>query len=671
MRGRIYQSLLFMGIAAVVLTFILSGILYYQGMQEQISHELGQVTTNMSGAISKERKGDSLDYLRWAFEKNGNEIHIVWLDTDGSVLYDSDNKDENYAASGEVKQAFAEGMGHEVHKDSFDKPKSYYAVKADDGTVLRLSSRRMVNYRGYSAYLPEILVFLLVFTVGCLAAAERETEKILKPFHLLGELVQRIMNGEKVKEVPAEYKELQPLIRKVEEQHDAIENYLEDIEEERNTIRIVVDTITDGIILLNAQKEIVDYNKTVEDTFHPNEDKRYRRVASLYHDEDWLRVIGKAYRTEGKQEYTMNLFGKPFRLVMNKIELADGETGLLIVLRDMTASYMAEKMRREFSANVSHELKTPLTSISGFAEMIANGMYQKPEDVRLFGSRIMNESQRMLTLIDTIMHLSKVEETETTITWKTISVDSLVRYAADLIQPQANAKGVSIHVDADTLYTYGNGALLSELVMNLLDNAVKYNNEGGHVSARLAPLEEDKMILTISDTGIGIPKDKQGRVFERFYRADESRNKSTGGSGLGLAICKHIVEKHKGELSIESVEGEGTTVTVILPRMSEADVNKEHAEALTAQKEAADAESGRLAAEEAEADRQEEIREIEAASGGKLTKPRHRKDKKVKKEKDKKEKEKKKSDKQDKQDSHKHPKVEKTEAAPKEEKKKK
>lgn len=646
MRGRIYKSLLFMSIAAVVLTFILSGILYYQGMQEQMSRELGHVTVNMSGAVSKERKEDSLDYLRWAFEKNEKAIHIVWLDRDGSVLYDSDNKDENYMASGEVKQAFAEGIGHEVHKDSFDKPKTYYAAKADDGTVVRLSSRRMVNYRGYSAYLPEILVFLFVFMVGCLAAAEKETEKILKPFHLLGELVQRIMNGEKVKEVPEEYKELQPLIRKVEEQHDAIENYLEDIEEERNTIRIVVDTITDGIILLNAHKEIVDYNKTVEDTFHPNEDKRYRRVASLYHDEDWLRVIGKAYRTEGKQEYTMNLFGKPFRLVMNKIELADGETGLLIVLRDMTASYMAEKMRREFSANVSHELKTPLTSISGFAEMIANGMYQKPEDVRLFGSRIVNESQRMLTLIDTIMHLSKVEETETTITWKTISVDSLVRYAADLIQPQASAKGVTIHVDADTLYTYGNAALLSELIMNLLDNAVKYNHDGGHVSARLAPEGEDKMLLTVSDTGIGIPKEKQGRVFERFYRADESRNKSTGGSGLGLAICKHIVEKHKGELSIESTEGEGTTVTVRLPRMSEVDVTREKAEALTAQKEAADAESGKLAAEEAEADRREELQEAADKAAGKPSKSHHHKDKKVKKDKEKKTK--KKSDKAEK-----------------------
>lgn len=633
MRGRIYKSLLIMGIVSVLLTFILSAILYYQGMQEQISHELGHMTATMSGGVSKEREEDSRKYLQWVFQKNQGDIHIVWLDTDGSVLYDSDNKDEDYMASGEVKEALEKGSGHEVHKDSYDKPKSYYAVRGDDGTILRLSSGRMVNYRGYSSYLPEISIFLLVFLVGCIAAAERETEKILKPFHLLGDLVQKIMEGEKIDEVPADYKELRPLIRKVEEQHNDIESYMEDIEEERNTIRIVVDTISDGIILLNEHKEIVDYNKTIEDIFHPREEKRYRRIASLYHDEDWLRVIGKGYRAEGKQEYTMTLFDKPFRMVMNKIELSDGQTGLLIVLRDMTSSYMAEKMRREFSANVSHELKTPLTSISGFAEMIANGMYQKEEDVRLFGSRIVNESQRMLTLIDTIMHLSKIEETETTITWKTVSVDSLVHYAADLITPQAQAKGVTIQVDTVPLYTYGNAALLSELIMNLLDNAVKYNTQGGQITARLAPSGDNQMILTVSDTGIGIPKEKQNRVFERFYRAEESRNKSTGGSGLGLAICKHIVEKHKGTMQIESVEGEGTTVTVILPKMSDIDVSKEHEEALTAQQEAEDAESGRLAEREAEEDRQETLASESPEEESKIDKIRHHKGKKLKKEK--------------------------------------
>lgn len=621
-----------MGIVSVIITFILSAILYYQGMQEQFSHELQHLNSVMAGAVSTDDEDRSREYLERIYDDNGRTIHIVWLDRDGAVIYDSDNKDEDYKSGPEVRQAMENGKGAAVHKDANDSPKSYYAQKAPDGSILRLSSARTVSYKGFSAYLPEIILFLLVFVVGCLFAAERETEKILKPFHLLGDLVQKIMEGQKVDDVPSDYKELNPLIRKVEEQHDEIQNYLEDIEEERNTIRTVVDTISDGIILLNEHKEIVDYNRKIEDIFHPAEEKRYRRIASLYHDEDWLRVIGKAYRTEGRQEYTMNLFDKPYRMVMNKIELSDGETGLLIVLRDMTASYMAEKMRREFSANVSHELKTPLTSISGFAEMIANGMYQKPDDVKLFGSRIVNESQRMLTLIDTIMHLSRIEETETTITWKTVSLDSLVHYAADLIEPQAKAKGVTISVDAEPLYTYGNAALLSELVMNLLDNAVKYNNEGGSVHATLKPAGDDKLELTISDTGIGIPKDKQGRVFERFYRAEESRNKSTGGSGLGLAICKHIVEKHKGTLSMTSEEGKGTTVTVILPRMSEADVTKETKEALTARQEAEDAESGRLAEQEAAEDQAAQSVVGEETENAKETKHLH-KAKKLKKDK--------------------------------------
>lgn len=635
MKVRIYRSLLLMGIVSVIVTFILSAILYYQGMQEQFSHELQHLNSVMAGAVSADDEEAGKAYLSRVYKDNDKTIHIVWLDRDGSVIYDSDNKDEDYASGPEVKEAMEKGKGDAVHRDANDNPKSYYAQKAPDGTILRLSSARTVSYKGFSAYLPEIILFLLVFVVGCLFAAERETEKILKPFHLLGDLVQKIMEGQKVDDVPSDYKELKPLIRKVKEQHDEIQNYLDDIEEERNTIRTVVDTISDGIILLNEHKEIVDYNRKIVDIFHPAEDKRYRRIASLYHNEDWLRVIGKAYRTEGRQEYTMNLFDKPYRMVMNKIELSDGETGLLIVLRDMTASYMAEKMRREFSANVSHELKTPLTSISGFAEMIANGMYQKPDDVKLFGSRIVNESQRMLTLIDTIMHLSRIEETETTITWKTVSMDSLVRYAADLIEPQAKAKGVTISVDAEPLYTYGNAALLSELVMNLLDNAVKYNKEGGRVHALLQPEGEDKLSLTISDNGIGIPKEKQDRVFERFYRAEESRNKSTGGSGLGLAICKHIVEKHKSTLSMTSEEGKGTTFTVILPRMSEADVSRETTEELTARKEAEDAESGRLAQQEAAEDRAAEMEE-QSEKGSQEEKRLHKakkmkKDKKAKK----------------------------------------
>lgn len=290
-------------------------------------------------------------------------------------------------------------------------------------------------------------------------------------------------------------------------------------------------------------------------------------------------------------------------------------------------------MRREFSANVSHELKTPLTSISGYAEMIANGMYQSEADVRVFGSRIMNESQRMMSLIETIMHLSKIEETETTISWKAVALDSLIRYAADLVMPQASAKNVTVHVEAEPLYTYGNAALLSELILNLLDNGIKYNNESGNILVKLAPEGEDKVILTVSDTGIGIPKEKQGRVFERFYRAEESRNQSTGGSGLGLAICKHIVQKHKGEMFIASEEGSGTTVTVILPRVADADVFKETEDFRAAQQEAAEEESACLEQPEQGQDEESKSRQDKKQGKPKKLKKEKTRDKKEKKDK--------------------------------------
>ena len=330
----------------------------------------------------------------------------------------------------------------------------------------------------------------------------------------------------------------------------------------------------------------------------------------------------------------MTLFEKPFRMVTAKTELVDGETGLLIVLRDMTAYHMAEQMRREFSANVSHELKTPLTSISGYAEIISKGMYQNTEDVKLFGGRILDEVNHMISLIETIMHLSQIEETETTIKWKTVEVSGLIRYAVDLVRGQAEKKNIELTMDVTPVYVYGNAALLSELAMNLLDNAVKYNKEGGKIHTTLAQ-EDDKMILCVSDTGIGIPKEKQNRIFERFYRGEESRNKATGGSGLGLAICKHIVEKHKGTMNISSIEGEGTTFTVVLPAMTDEAVSKEiHNEAF-AKEEASAGESGALAALEAEEMNQESEGKAEESVENKegKNKGKSKKEKKGKKEK--------------------------------------
>lgn len=592
MRDQIQKSLLLTGLISVLISFLVAGILYYQGIQAQALHEIQHLTEVAAEGLTGDRLRDTrfLESIRLDSQR---EMHISLFDETGRTLYASHPDADGGAEQEEIVEALAGGDGYAIRKANGGAPFSYSAHQAPDGSVLRLGVPRTAPTGILTPLLPELALFMIVFVLGCFVAAQRETEYVLRPLHKLGDLITDIMNGAPEPPIPGGYRELQPLVNKVREQKKEIENYMEDLEEERNTVRTVIDTISDGILLLNEQLEVIDYNRTARRIFKREDDILYRRVAVLYRDEDWLRAIGLAFEKEPSErnEYTMTLFGRPYRACMARIELADDSNGLLIVLHDLTASHTAEKMRREFSANVSHELKTPLTSISGFAEMIANGMYQSEADVKHFGSRIFEESRRMMALIETIMHLSKIEENQTTITWKPVDMSRAAQYAADLIEPQAAARHVTIHVDAEPLYVYGNSALLSELVMNCVDNAVKYNKEGGEVSVSVRSEGEDKVRLVISDTGIGIPREKQGRVFERFYRADESRNKATGGSGLGLAICKHIVTQHHGTIAIESVEGEGTSLEVILPRMSDDDVMREEAAANNAQAEAALAET--------------------------------------------------------------------------------
>lgn len=594
MREQIHRSLLLMGLISVVVTFLVSGILYYQGMQERALHEIHHISEIAADGMTGDIDRDTA-YLDTIRDKSNREIQILWVAGDGEVRYETKtSRDKDYMNQLEMREALQSGEGHSVRNDGEGIPMGYFAQKLDDGSVLRFAVQRSAPAGILSPLLPEILLFLVVFSVGCLAASEKETEYVLKPLRKVEGLISDIMEGAPERPIPGGYKELQPLVNKVREQKQEIQNYMDDLEEERNTIRTMVDTISDGIILLNDRQEIVDVNVRVREIFHKKDEVRFRKVAVLYHDEDWLRAVQLAYEKENRHEYTMTIGGRPYRASMAHIELSNGTKGLLIVLHDLTATYTAEKMRREFSANVSHELKTPLTSISGFAEMIANGMYQNESDVKLFGSRIFEESRRMMALIETIMHLSKLEESQTTITWKPVDMGAAARYAADLIEPQATQHHVTIHVDAEPLYVHGNQALLFELVMNCVDNAVKYNKEGGQVNVTVHGEGPDKVRVAVSDTGIGIPKDKQNRVFERFYRAEESRNKATGGSGLGLAICKHIVTQHRGTIDISSIEGEGTTIEIILPRMSDVDVEKEAAATSAAQLEAARAESGEL-----------------------------------------------------------------------------
>ena len=639
MRKQIQRSLFFMGLVAVLVSFLMSAVLYYQGMQQQRIHELEMTTYAASRALSEKNKEYSISYLKQLYKENNiSGIHIVWLNKDGQVLYDSAGPlDEDYIAQSEVKTGMEEGSSFSIHKSVNGIPKEYYTHKAPDGTLLRLSSVRSLNLSMFNGYIPGMILFIIVFSVGAVLVANKKTEEILSPLGDMSVVISRIMSGEKHVEIPGQYIELKPVLDTVKELHRQTDAYLENLEEDRKMMQAVQDSISNGLIVLNSQKEILDYNVKAARIFHIEGNRRYRKISVIFHDEDWLRAISRAYHNTKSQEYTMTLYDTPYMVLMTPLRLFDNENGLLIVLRDLSAQYAAEKMRREFSANVSHELKTPLTSISGFGEMIANGMYANEADVRMFGQRIYSEAQRMVTLINTILHLSKLEENDTTITWGMVNMEEVVKYVVDIISPQAHHRGVTVLSETEPVYVHGNHSLLSELLVNLLDNAVKYNRQNGQVSVKLSKTADNHMVITVSDTGIGIPKDQQNRVFERFYRVESSRSKETGGTGLGLAMCKHIISRHHGTVTLDSVEGRGTTITVTMPCLSAQEVSIEEGNAKAAHEEAEQAK--KLALEEERKKQEERIKEKQEALAKKkqeYSESAHEKKRKLKKSKSKK-----------------------------------
>ncbi len=630
MRIRIHRSFFFVGIVSVILTFLLSGILYYQGMQERAIHEIAHLTEVAGDGLTGNRQSD-LAFLEKIREKSVRPMRISWIAKDGSVILETKSiKTADYENTKEIREAKAEGRGEATRKNEEDQPVFYAAKLLPNESILRLSVPRTAPGGILSPLIPEIFLFFIAICVACYIVAQRSTESVLEPLRQVEDLISDIMAGVPEREIPGGYKELRPLVDKVREQKAEIQNYTEDLEEERNTIRTVVDTIADGIFLLNEDKEIIASNPMAAHLFGHTDSIRFRKIAALCHDEDFLRAVEMAYEKGGRQSYTMNIAAAPYRVSFVSIELSDDETGLLIVFHDLSPTYAAEKMRREFSANVSHELKTPLTSISGFAEMISSGLVRNETDAQMFAGKILDESHRMLGLIETIMHLSRVEESQTTITWKPVDLKGAAEYTADIIAPQAAVKNVTVRVEADPVSVYGNQSLLYELVMNCIDNAVKYNKEDGEVTVTLRR-EEGNAVLIVADTGIGIPKDKQGRVFERFYRVDESRNKATGGSGLGLAICKHIVTQHHGQIEIESTEGEGTKIIITLPAMTEEDLAREAAAKTAAQLDVIRAEQGEFdEAPESAGAETEEIPETESA----MDAEKKGKEKKIKQKKD-------------------------------------
>ena len=517
------------------------------------------------GSVEKKQLRDELELAAVAVEKNGTEYlsqlsseryRLTWIENDGTVLYDTVTDAEsleNHADRVEVKQALEYGEGESTRYSSTLMEKTmYYAQRLDDGTVLRISiSRATVGMIAVGMIQPLLIVLIVALILSGLLA-RRLSRRIVDPLNSL-DLEHPLDNDA--------YEELSPLLKRIYRQHVEIQTQLRELREKTDEFTQITGSMREGLILLDEHGSILSINAAAQTLFGADAQCVGRDFLTIERSHEISAAIQAAV-TDGHSEVRAERAGRVYQFDISRIESDGSARGSVILFFDMTEQQNAEKMRREFTANVSHELKTPLQGIIGSAELIENGMV-RDEDMPRFVGHIRSEAQRLVNLINDIIRLSQLDEGDE-MPHERIGLLSLSQEIAEDLGDAAKKKNVTLSVGGNEAYVFGVSRLLYEMIYNLCDNAIKYNREGGQVDINIDSVGGAAK-LTVSDTGIGIAPKHQARIFERFYRVDKSHSKATGGTGLGLSIVKHAVQYHGGTVSIESEENKGTRITVTLP----------------------------------------------------------------------------------------------------------
>lgn len=544
MTKKIFRSIFLVALAVLLASLaVIMGVLYGYFGDVQSS----QLKTALELASSAVEAG-GMDYLTGL---STGDTRLTWVAADGSVLYDSQSDAsamENHARREEIREAMESGQGESIrYSSTLTKQTVYHARRLSDGTVLRVSSSRMTMAALILAMLQSIFLVLAVALILSGVLAGRLSKSIVKPLSGL-DLDQPLQNDV--------YEELGPILSRLELAHRQIRRQSQELDARRKEFQTVVANMNEGLVLLNREGTVLSMNPAASAFFGIREDCAGKDFLSVDRDPALDDAIGLARET-GKSELSQTRGERIYRLRLSRV--ADG--GIVMLILDVTEKMAAEQARREFTANVSHELKTPLQSIMGSAELLENGLV-KPEDTGKFVARIREESNRLLALIDDIIRLSQLEE-QGQVPTEEFSLTALARRELGALESVAEARKVSLALHGEEVTVNGVPRLLQEILYNLCDNAIKYNVPGGRVDVTVAR-EEKSVVLTVADTGIGIPAEHLPRIFERFYRVDKSRSRSLGGTGLGLAIVKHAAEALGGTVSIQSTPGKGTTVTVRL-----------------------------------------------------------------------------------------------------------
>ena len=549
MTRRIFKSifgvsfLLLLCCLAVVTALLYS---YFTNVQKK-----ALVTETQLAAQGVEKNGRA-----WFAGLTADGYRLTWISADGTVLYDTQadaSTMENHAQREEIKEALATGSGESVRSSATLGTKELYrAQKLPDGSVLRAAVTQQTAWSLVVGMLPPFCAILLAALVIALLLAGSLSRRIVGPLNAL-DLDRPLENDA--------YPELSPLLTRIERQHRQIDDQLAELGDKKNEFETITGNMSEGLVLLDRRGYVLSINRAAMRLFGTNEGCVGCDMLAVNRSPEMQKLLADALAGK-RAEAVLPLAGGSYEVNAGPV-LSNGETrGACLLAFDVTEKAALEEQRREFSANVSHELKTPLQSIMGSAELIENGLV-KPADLPQFAGRIRTESARLVTLIDDIIRLSQLDEGGE-LPFETVDLRELADEAVSLLRPEAEKKNVALSLAGESVRVNGVRRLLHEIVYNLCDNAVKYNVEGGSVKITVGR-DGGSAVLTVADTGIGIPKEAQSRVFERFYRVDKSHSKETGGTGLGLSIVKHAAQLHAAQLELSSEPGKGTTITVRFP----------------------------------------------------------------------------------------------------------
>lgn len=551
MTKRIFRSICLVALTVFLASFVLIMGVLYEYFSSALQAQLKMQTSLAAQGVTNE----GIQYLRTLKVKN---YRISWIDSEGNVMFDSSSDTgemENHLEREEVREALSLGYGESRRYSSTLMERSFYsAQRLDDGTVLRLSISQNSILNILLGMIRPICIIFAMALILSISLAVRVSKKIVKPLNEI-DLDNPLSNEG--------YDELSPFLRRIDSQQKQLRKQKAQLLQKENELNTIIGSMNEGMILLNQTGKIISINPAARKLLDAGTDCIGSDMLSLCRNLELQEILEKALK--GKQgENIIRLREESYQIDADPITSENRVIGAALFFFNVTEKEKAEQIRREFTANVSHELKTPLHSISGYAELLKNDMV-KDEDKIPFAGKIYDEAGRMIRLVEDIISLSHLDEGGDDMQWENIDLYTLAKKAVQSLEPQADAAGVILELSGVPASLNGIPQLLYGVIYNLCDNAIKYNRQDGKVILSVRN-EPGLVILSVEDTGIGIAPEHQERIFERFYRVDKSHSKAVGGTGLGLSIVKHAVKIHNAKIQVKSLVGKGTTVIVTFPK---------------------------------------------------------------------------------------------------------